>query len=682
MTRPSFSDSLFLFLFCALLLLRAAWVPAVHAAGASLVVNTTSDADNGSDGVCSLREAITAANNNADYNECIASGTYGADTITFSVSGTITLTASLPAIDDDMTIDGSANSASIIINGDDTYRVMQVNSGKTVTLHALTIENGKGGNCGLVLGCGGGIWNNGGTLSVSDSTFSDNSASCFFNNACVGYGGAIYNEGALVIADSSFTNNTVTCSPVGGECRASGGGIYNTSNSTLTISKSIFSNNRAYCGVDCLSTAGAIDNSGTATIINSAFHMNNGNDAGAIWNHSGTLTVIASAFSDNISNTIANAFDSVVNIANSTFSHNTASTGSDIYNNGTLTVTNSTFDSNTVPSIVAANGTTTLRNTIIANSASSDCMKLFGTLIADGYNIDTDGSCDNATTKTSAQINLLALADNGGPTQTIALGSGSAAIDAGDDSVCRAAPVSDQDQRGVARPQSAHCDVGAFEASFITGQKFHDANGDRVKNGSDGGLSGWIIQLQDTLNNVLDSTTTDASGNYTLTVGALPFTYRVREVQQPGWLQMTANPPDLALTVTNPSASNILFGNTDVTDLSIVQRYKFTDDGSLAIILKVKNIGANIAAGVVMSDTIPLGWKYVSVRASTGSCRFNSASRAVTCKLGSLNADARAKITLMVKAVKSASHFSNCAAVTTTTLDIDMNNNESCVSKP
>jgi hypothetical protein len=56
-------------------------------------------------------------------------------------------------------------------------------------------------------------------------------------------------------------------------------------------------------------------------------------------------------------------------------------------------------------------------------------------------------------------------------TQTIPLLSGSPAIDAGDDTTC-AAPgagnVNSLDQRGIARPQGTHCDIGAFEYSSPT----------------------------------------------------------------------------------------------------------------------------------------------------------------------------------------------------------------------
>ena len=59
------------------------------------------------------------------------------------------------------------------------------------------------------------------------------------------------------------------------------------------------------------------------------------------------------------------------------------------------------------------------------------------------------------------------LEDNGGPTQTMALGFASAAIDAGDDSTCAAAPVNNRDQRGITRPQGPHCDIGALNNSRI-----------------------------------------------------------------------------------------------------------------------------------------------------------------------------------------------------------------------
>jgi len=73
-----------------------------------------------------------------------------------------------------------------------------------------------------------------------------------------------------------------------------------------------------------------------------------------------------------------------------------------------------------------------------------------------------DGSC---STSLSGDPALDSLANNGGPTQTFALISGSSAIDAGDNTTCTNSPVSSLDQRGVTRPVGAQCDIGAFEGS-------------------------------------------------------------------------------------------------------------------------------------------------------------------------------------------------------------------------
>jgi hypothetical protein len=62
---------------------------------------------------------------------------------------------------------------------------------------------------------------------------------------------------------------------------------------------------------------------------------------------------------------------------------------------------------------------------------------------------------------TAAELNLGPLADNGGPTKTHALGSGSHAIDVIPEAGCAV----DTDQRGRPRPETGgdECDVGSFE---------------------------------------------------------------------------------------------------------------------------------------------------------------------------------------------------------------------------
>jgi predicted outer membrane repeat protein len=72
-----------------------------------------------------------------------------------------------------------------------------------------------------------------------------------------------------------------------------------------------------------------------------------------------------------------------------------------------------------------------------------------------------------------AYLNLQPLADNGGLTQTVALGYGSLAIDAGDPA--QGGP-GHTDQRGVARPEGAGVDIGAFERSVFFGAVAGAAN--------------------------------------------------------------------------------------------------------------------------------------------------------------------------------------------------------------
>lgn len=185
-------------------------------------------------------------------------------------------------------------------------------------------------------------------------------------------------------------------------------------------------------------------------------------------------------------NNTANGFGAAIRtdnrtgiIANSTFLNNSSSTsgGAIAYGGGSATqmfIINSTFSGNTAGSsgsaLVVSNGrTVTLRNTAIVGASTSNCAISTGggAFSADGFNLVTDATCGSATVKTASEIGLLGLADNGGETQTIALGAGSAARDAGDPAVCAAAPVSNRDQRGYGRPAGAQCDVGAFEAGAV-----------------------------------------------------------------------------------------------------------------------------------------------------------------------------------------------------------------------
>ena len=112
------------------------------AAAANYVVTTSADS-----GAGSLRAAITSAN-----------GAAGADTITFTNTGAITLASALPAITESLSVAGTFGAT--IIDGASLYRGLVVIGPGTVTISNLTIRNtraaGTVGGSGNVYGAGGG----------------------------------------------------------------------------------------------------------------------------------------------------------------------------------------------------------------------------------------------------------------------------------------------------------------------------------------------------------------------------------------------------------------------------------------------------------------------------------------------------------------------------------------------
>jgi len=265
-------------------------------------------------------------------------------------------------------------------------------------------------------------------------------------------GGGIHNIGTLIVSTSKFDNNVtgIRSSAYNGGNQGPGGGIY--SNNTLQVTDSTFTQNHSGLG-------GGIENfGGSATVSSSTFDAN-------------------SADSDGSGGGLSNYASGGFVLSNSTLYNNHADhEGGGIWNDGTITVTNCTLSANGATSSGGAlyqeAGTFTLKNTIIANStAGGNCgvnVSPSPVITDGGNNLQFGGgvadSCGaTITTPASDPLGGNTPADNGGPTETIALPSTSAAIDAGDDSVCAAAPVNNLDQRGITRLQGDHCDIGAYE---------------------------------------------------------------------------------------------------------------------------------------------------------------------------------------------------------------------------
>src|SRR5262249_43979370 len=148
-------------------------------------------------------------------------------------------------------------------------------------------------------------------------------------------------------------------------------------------------------------------------------------------------------------------------IINSTVSGNSATAdGGAILNDGTLTILNSALSNNSATGFgggifnEGVPSTVNIKNSIVARGQSGDNCVNEGTINSQGHNISSDNSCfsSGGTDLLNSDPRLGPLQDNGGPTFTHALLTGSPAIDAGDDSVLGPPLNLITDQRGFPRP--------------------------------------------------------------------------------------------------------------------------------------------------------------------------------------------------------------------------------------
>ena len=174
---------------------------------------------------CVVGTGTSASCTEAALDACLPGGGSFDGTVTFACGGAATITVtSAKTISADTTIDGG--SVITISGSGNAVGVLSVNSGVTFTVENLTVANGHTR----------GAITNGGTLTVTNCTFSGNSA---------GSGGAISNGGTLTVTNSTFSGNSATL----------GGAISN--EGTLTVTNSILANSTSggNCGVPAGITA-------------------------------------------------------------------------------------------------------------------------------------------------------------------------------------------------------------------------------------------------------------------------------------------------------------------------------------------------------------------------------------------------------------------------------------------
>jgi hypothetical protein len=368
------------------------------------------------------------------------------DTIVFGQNCTVALASTL-TLTKNVTIEGAGHT--VTIQGNNTFTLLASNNGVAVNLIGLTFTQGKGSISNARPGnssAGGAIFSRG-ALTVSDCTFDSNSAV---------QGGAINtNSGSLTVTASTFTNNSTFA--LSGE-ENGGGAIYHGAGggSALTVTGSTFTNNHA-------------DVSGA--------------NSGAISVNGGLLTVIGSTFNGNTSSFSGGALSTSVSgsfITDSTFSNNSVTSfgaGSAIEGLGAVSIVNSTISGNNVTGTSAVDSYTsftnvTIKNSIVSGNSSANCSRSSGGTFTDGGNNLEFGStsCGFTVNAQTGDPNLGALANNGGPTQTMLPGVGSAATDHGNLNVCENANIGaggsgPYDQRGALRtaPGGATCSIGAVE---------------------------------------------------------------------------------------------------------------------------------------------------------------------------------------------------------------------------
>jgi uncharacterized repeat protein (TIGR01451 family) len=298
---------------------------------------------------------------------------------------------------DGLVIQGVA-APSTVIDAGGASRILDAQNG-TVTLRDVTVTGGKSTfdpmSSAQFTGDGGAIVATGATLNVERSVISGNSAQ--LNGGGIAAPPENVPPSEVDVTDSTIAANKVT----GGAAEGQGGGIYVAGDLRMTNS-TVSGNN--------------VDNPGA-------------NSGG------GVAAILAPADMDG----------STVSLVNTTIASNGLTTGA----GGGLGTSGPTVAVSARNTIIAANQ---------VGGAEADCTPAAAATSAS--NLSGDASCGftDTASKQSADPQLGALTDNGGPTPTQAPAPGSPAVEAGTNTDCPAT-----DQRGTTRPQGATCDIGAVE---------------------------------------------------------------------------------------------------------------------------------------------------------------------------------------------------------------------------
>jgi hypothetical protein len=217
-----------------------------------------------------------------DLRWCVTESLVRADTINFSVTGTINLAGPLPDLARNVSIEGPGSDLMTVRRDTGVdYSIFQVDAGVTVSISGLTISNGNGSDSSGIYDLG--------TLTVTGCTISGN----------MGDGITTSLGTLLTVTNSTMSNNTgagIICNGIAmvTNCTISGnmrGGIY--SGGTLTVSSSTIAGNSGLNG-------GGIFNAATLTVSNSTIAGNSATvHGGGIYTLSGSMSARNTIIAEN-----------------------------------------------------------------------------------------------------------------------------------------------------------------------------------------------------------------------------------------------------------------------------------------------------------------------------------------------------------------------------------------------
>jgi hypothetical protein len=404
-----------------------------------------------------LLAAITQANGQQN-TITLAAGTYSLTTVDNTTDGA----NGLPSITSALVIRGAGAEQTIVernVNAPE-FRLLHVAATGALTLRGLTLRGGASlsySNRSL----GGAVFNQGGTITLSQTTIAENMAH-------YGAGGLVINGGTATIADSTLADNWSDNTDSGGLANYGG---------QVRIARSLVIGNSAFHEVGGLYTEG-----GTMTIMRTTIAGNFADGAGGLWIESGTVTITDSAIVDNDGRYWTHGiwiWSGNLTITNSTIARNkdlaaydnAGGAGGLESDGGTTRILNSTIAENSLigtttgGGIKVWGGTVEVQNTILARNTAEDhgygyVPDCYGPITSLGNNLIGDPTGCTITvqpTDRTGDPGLGAYTDDGTPgTGHFPLLSTSQAINAGNDTACPR-----RDQLGARRGHP--CDLGAVE---------------------------------------------------------------------------------------------------------------------------------------------------------------------------------------------------------------------------